>query len=243
VPVSPPTDARPDAPPDARRPALDAALRPFALGTHAPGDEGAALTERRIAAAARDAAAAVVPLLGEPPRSAHRVRRLLRAVLTCTWAEFEATYAHTLDALLALPPALPDVEDPAWDAHLGGHRKPEPRRGWRPGAPPWTAPVEGAATTGPAGTVGRVVRRGARAVLVTADGRNVRANVRCACGADARGARPDVPFELVHLRRDGAILDVVVGTACGSCRGALADAEGPLGGPPGALSPAPSGAR
>jgi hypothetical protein len=75
-------------------------------------------------------------------------------------------------------------------------------------------------------------------VLVTADGRNVRANVRCACGADARGARPDVPFELVHLRRDGAILDVVVGTACGSCRGAVAAAGGPLG----ALSPAPSDA-
>lgn len=198
---------------------LDAALRPFALGTHASQGEGAALTERRIAAAARDAAAAVLPLLGDPPRSAHRVRRLLRPVLSCTWAEFEATYAATLDALLALPPAHPEIEDPAWDAHL--EAPPTPRRGWHPGAPPWTAPVEGAATTGPAGTVGRVVRRGTRAVLVTADGRSVRANAPCTCDADARGARPPVPYELVHLRRDGRILDVAVGTACGSCRGAL----------------------
>lgn len=204
--------------PHDRRAALDAALRPFALGTHAPEGEGPALTERRIAAIARDAAAAVVPLLGDPARSAHRVRRLLRPVLTCTWTEFEATYARTLDALLALPPAHPEVEDPAWDAHL--EARPTPRRGWHPGAAPWTAPMEGAMTTGPAGTVGRVVRRGTRAVLVTADGRAVRTNSPCACDADTRAARPDVPYELVHLRRDGTILDVVVGTACGSCRGA-----------------------
>ncbi len=209
------------APPSSdRRLRLDAALRPFALGTHTPaGEDGPPLTERRVAAAARDAAAALLPLLGDPPRSAHRVRRLLRPVLTCTWAEFEATYAATLDALLALPPAHPEVEDPTWDAHL--EPRPAPARGWRPGAPAWTAPIEGAATTGPAGTVGRVVRRGRRAVLVTADGRPVRATSPCVCAPDARAARPTVPYETVHFRHDGAILDVAVGTACGTCRGAL----------------------
>jgi hypothetical protein len=178
------------------------------------------MTERRVAAVARDAAAALVPLLGDPPRSAHRVRRLLRDVLTCTWGEFEATYAATLDALLALPPARADVEDPAWDAALPAERTAPPRE-WRQGTGRWTAPIEGAATVGPAGTAGRVVRRGARAVLLTSDGRSVLANVRCACDPDARAARPTVLFEHVHLRRDGTILDVVAGTACGACRGVV----------------------
>ncbi|MDF1502120.1 hypothetical protein [Roseisolibacter sp. H3M3-2] len=102
------------------------------------------------------------------------------------------------------------------------------------------APGEGTRTTGPAGTEGWVVALGARAVLVTGDGRSVRANVRCHCDAEARAARPEVPFEVVHLRRDGAVLDVAVGTACGSCRGAIADAAGV---PLGDVSDAPSGAR
>jgi len=198
---------------------LDAVLRPFALGTHDSGpsdDGGPAMTERRIAAVARDAAAALLPLLGDPPPSAHRVRRLLRDVLTCTWAEFEATYAATLDALLVLPPARADVEDPAWDVALPA--APAAPRAWRPGAGPWTPPIEGAATVGPAGTAGRVVRRGARAVLLTSDGRPVLVNVRCTCDPAAREARPAVLFEHVHLRRDRTILDVVAGTACGACR-------------------------
>lgn len=198
---------------------LDVVLRPFALGTHegSPADDaGLALTERRVAAVARDAADAVLPLLGDPPRSADRVRRLLRDVLTCTWGEFEATYAATLDALLALPPAHPDVEDPAWDAALPA--APTAPRAWRPGSGPWSAPIEGAMTVGPAGTAGRVVRRGARAVLLTSDGRPIQVNSRCTCDPAAREARPAVLFEHVHLRRDGTILDVLAGTACGACR-------------------------
>lgn len=214
-PAAPPqTPAAPPRADDARA-RLDAVLRPYALGTHA-ADAGPSLTEQRVAAVARDAAVAVLPLLGDPPRSAHRVRHLLRPVLTCTWAEFEATYEATLDALLALPPARPDVEDPAWDAALPPVAA-APRH-WRPGAPPWTSPMEGVATVGPAGTAGRVARRAARSVLVTSDGRLVQVNMRCACDREAREARPAVLFELVHLKRDGSILDVVAGTACGACR-------------------------
>jgi hypothetical protein len=207
--------SRPRAHPSDARARLDAELRPYALGTHA-ADAGPSLTEQRVAAVARDAAAAVLPLLGDPPRSAHRVRRLLRPVLTCTWAEFEATYEATLDALLALPAARPDVEDPAWDAALPP--APAARREWLPGGPRWTAPMEGAATVGPAGTAGRIVRRGSRTVLLTSDGRSVQASMRCTCDAATREARPAVLFEIVHLRRDGAIIDVVAGTACGACR-------------------------
>ncbi|MGZ8378517.1 MAG: hypothetical protein ACXWZS_00910 [Gemmatirosa sp.] len=208
-------DPSPSAPaPDARA-RLDTVLRPYALGTHA-ADAGPSLTEQRVAAVARDASAAVLPLLGDPPRSAHRVRLLLRPVLTCTWAEFEATYEETLDALLALPPARADVEDPAWDVALPP--APAARRAWMPGGPRWTAPMEGAATVGPAGTPGRIVRRGSRTVLLTSDGRSVQASMRCTCDAATREARPAVLFEIVHFRRDGAILDVVAGTACGACR-------------------------
>ncbi len=210
----PPADDPSSHPPDARA-RLDAVLRPFALGTHA-ADAGPSLTEQRVAAVARDAAAAIVPVLGDPPRSADRVRRLLRPVLTCTWGEFEATYEATLDALLALPPAPAGVEDPAWDSALP--RAPAARRAWLPGGPRWTAPMEGVATVGPAGTAGRIVRRGARSVLLTSDGRAVQGSLRCACDAATREARPAVLFEIVHLRRDGAILDVVAGTACGACR-------------------------
>jgi hypothetical protein len=201
---------------DAPRALLDAALRPFALDTHDAAD-GPLLTERRLAAAARDAAAAVLPLLGEPARSPDRVRRLLRAVFICPWDEFEEVYAATLDALLALPPALEGVEEPSWDAGLSPD--PVPPRAWVRGGRGWKPPRDGSETVGPAGTVGRVVRRDGRSVLITADARAVLVSVPCACDAFARGERPDVPFELVHLRRDGTILDVTVGTACGACRG------------------------
>ena len=202
--------------PDDPRAALDAALRPFALDTHDAAD-GPLLTERRLATAARDAAAAILPLLGEPARSPDRVRRLLRAVLTCPWSEFDEVYAATLDALLALPPALPGVEEPSWDAGLAS--APVPPRAWVRGGRGWTPPRDGSETVGPAGTVGRVVRRDARSVLITADARAVLVSVPCTCDAATRAARSDVPFELVHLRRDGSILDVKVGTACGACRG------------------------
>jgi hypothetical protein len=202
--------------PDDARARLDAALRPFALDTHDAAD-GPLLTERRLAAAARDAADVVLPVLGPPVRSPDRVRRLLRAVFICPWSEFEEVYAATLDALLALPPALEGVEEPTWDAGLSP--APVPPRAWVRGGRGWKAPRDGSETVGPAGTVGRVVRRDGRSVLITADARAVLASVPCTCESAARGDHPDVPFELVHLRRDGTILDVTVGTACGTCRG------------------------
>jgi len=212
---APAPDARGAATPS-RRAALDAALRPFVLGTH-PGGAGGQMTVRRVAETARDAAAAVLPVLGEPRPSAERVRRIVTPVLTCPWAEFETAYAAALDAILALPPAIPGVADPDWDAGLG----PEPvaRRSWlETGQRSWTPGDEGDEALAPGGTAGRVARRGRRAVLVTADGRPVRVRARCACAAVEREARPPVPFEHVHLRHDGTILDVTVGTACGACR-------------------------
>jgi hypothetical protein len=206
--------AQPAAP--ALRARIAAVLRPIVLGEPTAG-AGAPLTARRVAATARDAAAAVLPLLGSPRRSAERVRRLVTPVLVCGWAEFDAEYAAALDAIVALPPAVPGVDDPAWDAGLPP--EPAPPREWS--APPerrWTPPEYGAEGVGPAGTVGRVVRRGATAVLLTGDGRLVRLRARCACAPAARRARGEVPFEQVHLRRDGSVLDVTVGTACGLCR-------------------------
>jgi hypothetical protein len=209
-PRSTPPETPAPAPREVARARLDDALRPFVLGT------AGMLTERRVAAAARDAAEAVLPLLGEPPRSAHRARGLIAAVLTCGWAEFDAAYAEALDALLALPPAVRDVEDPAWDAALPPERA--ARRHWVQDGKPWVPAEYGSETVAPGGTAGVVVRRGARSVLVTGDGREVRLHARCACDFDEHAARAAVPFEHVHLRRDGSILDVTVGTACGRCR-------------------------
>ena len=55
----------------------------------------------------------------------------------------------------------------------------------------------------------------------SADGRPVRTRAHCACDPADREQRPAVPFEHVHLRRDGTVLDVTVGTACGLCRAAV----------------------
>jgi hypothetical protein len=199
-----------------RRAALDAALRPFMLGA-TPDGAGAPMTARRVAAAARDAAAAAVPLLGEPPRSAHRVRGLIVPVLTCGWAEFDAAYAGALDALLSLPPAIEGVDDPSWDAALAPEV--QERKSWLEGGQFWTPPAHvGAHTVAPGGTAGRLARRAARYALITSDGRSVRLGARCACPVAVREAKPEVPFEQVYLRGDGSILDVSVGTACGACR-------------------------
>lgn len=180
------------------------------------------MTARRVAATARDAAAAVLAVLDEPRPSAHRVRGLVTPVLTCPWREFDAAYAAALDAILALPPAIPGVDDPAWDAALA----PEPviRRSWlERGAQRWTPPVrDDIETVAPGGTRGFVTRRGATYVVVTADGRPVRTRARCACAPRDREQRPAVGYEHVHLRRDGSVLDVVAGTACGACRAPVA---------------------
>ena len=54
-----------------RRRLVARALRPFVEGT-APGMSSWLLTVTRVAATARDAAEAVLPLLGAPARSPHR---------------------------------------------------------------------------------------------------------------------------------------------------------------------------
>lgn len=193
---------------------IDAVLRPFVLG--GGGGASASMTARRVAMTARDAAAAILPLLGTPGRSAHRVRGIITPVLTCSWAEFDVIYEPALDALLALPPAVPGVDDPPWDCDLA----PEPakRRSWVDNGQ-WRAPPAYATeAVAPGGTVGRVVQRGAKSVLITEDGRPVRIHSRCGCTFTERGTRSGIAFEHVQLRRDGSVLDVVMGTACGGCR-------------------------
>lgn len=190
---------------------LDAVLRPFVIES-----TGAPMTERRVAVTARDAAAAVAPVLGTPKRSEHRIRGIIAPLLTCSWAEFDRAYDAALDALVALPPAVSGVDDPSWDAELA----PEPaaRRAWLDDGQ-WRAPPPFATeAVAPGGTVGRVVQRGAKSLLITEDGRPIRIHSRCECGLAERRARPVVAYELVHLRRDGSVLDVVMGAACGGCR-------------------------
>src|SRR5512138_2688905 len=122
------TAARPATDPDhaARRALVARALRPFVDGT-APGMASSLLIEARVAATARDAAEAVLPLLGTPARSAHRVRGLIVPALVCGWNELDAVFERVVDKLLALPPAHPDVVDPAWDAQLEAPKPAEPR--------------------------------------------------------------------------------------------------------------------
>jgi len=190
---------------------LDVALRPFVIES-----TGAPMTERRVAVTARDAAAAVAPLLGTPKRSEHRVRGIIAPLLTCSWSEFDSAYEAALDALVALPPAVSGVDDPSWDADLA----PEPpaRRAWLDDGQ-WRAPPAFVTeAVAPGGTVGRVVQRGAKSLLITEDGRPIRIHSRCECGNAERRSRTGVAYELVHLRRDGSVLDVVMGTACGGCR-------------------------
>ncbi len=193
---------------------LDAVLRPFVLG--GSGGAGAPMTDRRVAATARDAAAAVLTVLGTPPRSAHRVRTLIKPVLVCAWAEFDAVYAATLDALAALPPATPGVDDPPWDAELAP--EPRARRTWLDDGQ-WRAPAaHGSETTAPGGTIGRIVHRGAKTVVISEDGRSIRIHSRCECETLERRSRAEVAYEVVHLRRDGSVLDVIMGVACAGCR-------------------------
>ncbi len=190
---------------------LVAVLRPFVIAS-----TGAPMTERRVATTARDAAAAVVPLLGTPKRSEHRIRGIIAPVLTCSWAEFDIAYERALDALLALPPALSGVDDPSWDADL----TPEPpvKRAWLDDGQWRAPPVFATEAVAPGGTVGRIVQRGAKSLVISEDGRSIRMHSRCECDLAERRSRAGVAYELVHLRRDGSVLDVVMGTACGGCR-------------------------
>lgn len=174
------------------------------------------MTERRVAETARDAAAAILPLLGAPPRSAHRVRALIMPLLVCGWAEFDALYDATLEKLVVLPPAIAGIDDPPWDVGLAP-AVPAKRRWLDDGQ--WRAPsLQATEVTAPGGTVGRVVHRGPKILLISEDGRPIRLHSRCECGLADRRSRSEVPYELVHLRRDGSVLDVTMGTACGGCR-------------------------
>ena len=190
---------------------LDAVLRPFVIES-----TGAPMTERRVAVTARNAAAAIAPVLGTPVRSEHRIRGIIAPLLTCSWSEFDRAYERALDALVALPPAVSGVDDPSWDAEL----TPEPpaKRTWLDDGQ-WRAPPAYATeAVAPGGTVGRVVQRSAKSLLITDDGRPIRIHSKCECGLAERRARPVVAYELVHLRRDGSVLDVVMGVACAGCR-------------------------
>lgn len=201
----------------ARRALVARALRPFVDGT-APGMASSLLTEARVAATARDAAEAVLPLLGSPAPSAHRVRGLIVPALVCGWNELDAVFERVVDKLLALPPAHPDVVDPAWDAQLPGPRPSEPRAD-APDATPWTASSrEGDTVAGPAGTVGVLIRSDRRHALIVEDGRPVRAHSRCECDPARRRGRAEVAFERVAFGRGRRILDVRAGRVCPLCR-------------------------
>lgn len=191
-------------------------LRPYVDGT-ARGMSSWVMTERRIAATARDAAIAVLPLLGTPARSAHRVRGLIVPTLTCGWSTFESVYEDALTKLLGLPPAIPGVVDPPWDAGLAPAAA--VRRDWGERGAAWTpGPLDAETTVGPSGTIGRLVHADRRRALVVADGRLVRTNAQCRCDPVRRRERGESPFELVTFRRDGTILDVRTGLTCALCR-------------------------
>ena len=120
-----------------RRAFVARALRPFVDGT-APGMASSQITEARVAATARDAADAVLPLLGSPARSAHRVRGLIVPALVCGWPELDEVFERVVDKLLALPPAHPDVAEPAWDEQLA-EPKPAEARAIVSDATPWSS--------------------------------------------------------------------------------------------------------
>src|SRR5258705_1815644 len=137
----------------ALRRALARTLRPFVDGT-AAGISSSVMTQARVAATARDAAAAVLPLLGAPAPSAHRVRASILPALVCSWTELDAVFEETLDRLMALPAALAGVADPAWDVGLPTPRSSaratprtesdgDPQRTWT------TTAREGDVVTGP----------------------------------------------------------------------------------------------
>jgi hypothetical protein len=199
-----------------RRERVARALRPYVDGT-APGMASSQITEARVAATARDAAAAVLPLLGAPAPSAHRVRGLIVPALVCGWPELEDVFERVVDKLLALPPAHPDVAEPAWDERLA---EPQPEvRASASDAEPWTVESrDGATVVGPAGTTGVLVRSDRRHVLIVEDGRPVRSHSRCDCDPAVRRGRAEVGFERITFGRLRRVLDVRAGRACPVCR-------------------------
>jgi hypothetical protein len=206
----------PDLDPIATRRLVSRVLRPFVDGT-AKGISSWLMTEARIAATARDAAAAVLPLLGTPNRSAHRVRGLIVPALVCSWRELDAVYEDVLTKLLALPPAIPDVQDPEWDVDLRAPRATGPD--WNDHGSPWTpSSVDADLVVGPSGTEGRLVRSDRRHALIVEDGRSVRTSAHCTCSHRERRERGEVAFELITFGRAKKILEVRVGLTCVLCR-------------------------
>ena len=201
----------------ARRALVARALWPFIDGT-APGMASSLLTEARVAATARDAADAILPLLGSPAPSAHRVRGLIVPAIVCGWNELDAVFERVVDKLLALPPAHPDVVDPTWDAQLDT-RRPVESRADEGDATPWSVNSrDGDTVAGPAGTVGVLIRSDRRHALIVADGRPVRAHSRCECDPARRRGRAEVAFERIAFGRGRRILDVRAGHVCPLCR-------------------------
>ena len=195
---------------------LSRVLRPFVDGT-AMGMSSWVMTESRVAVTARDAARAILPLLGTPARSAHRARGLIMPTLTCSWTDFDAVYDDALTKLMALPPAIPDVVDPEWDVDLDEpraalHHWNEHGTAWRPSS------REGETVVGPSGTSGKLVRSDRRHALVVEDGRPVRTRSRCDCSPKQRRERGEVAFELVTFGRAHSVLEVTVGSVCTLCR-------------------------
>jgi hypothetical protein len=203
----------------ARRDLVARALRPFVDGT-APGMASSQITETRVAATARDAADAVLPLLGAPARSAHRVRGLIVPALVCGWPELDEVFERVVDKLLALPPAHPDVVEPAWDEQLAAEpKKPAETTVDPSGVTPWSPQSRELDTVaGPAGTVGVLIRSDRRHAVIVEDGRPVRTHSRCDCDPARRRGRAEVAFERISFGRGRRILDVRAGRACPLCR-------------------------
>ena len=199
-----------------RRALVTRALRPFVDGT-APGMASSLLTEARVAATARDAAQAVLPYLGSPARSAHRVRGLIVPAIVCGWPELDEVFERVVDKLLALPPAHPDVLEPAWDAQLA-EAEPASRES-EEDAEPWSADSrDGTTVVGPAGTTGVLIRSDRRHAVIVEDGRPVRTHSRCECDPVQRRGRAEVGFERITFGRGRRVLDVRAGRACPLCR-------------------------
>ena len=200
-----------------RRALVARALRPFVDGT-APGMASSQITEARVAATARDAANVVLPLLGSPAPSAHRVRGLIVPALVCGWQELDEVFERVVDKLLALPPAHPDVAEPAWDEQLAEPKASEPRAS-ASDVPAWSlVSRDGDTVVAPAGTVGVLIRSDRRHALIVEDGRPVRAHSRCECDPARRRGRAEVAFERIAFGRGRRILDVRAGRACPLCR-------------------------
>jgi hypothetical protein len=127
-------------------------------------------------------------------------------------------FERVVDKLLALPPAHPDVAEPAWDEQLAEPKPAEPRAD-ASDATPWSSDSrDGDTVVGPGGTTGVLIRSDRRHALIVEDGRPVRAHSRC----DLRPAAPPRPrrsgVRAHRARRRRRILDVRVGRACPLCR-------------------------